>query len=160
MTIKGSFLAILSARDISALRPRDNVAECQAVLLFLKAAAFCSTFNGLKDATRTATGAGLLKTTTATVAGAPCTVTAERATITSMTTVLVSGPIITATTVLNALTLKSTSVVPTPTILSTTTFDASPIISTQVTTSVITQTTYVLTSPAPPMLNYPKRSQG
>jgi hypothetical protein len=69
------------ARDISALEPRDNVGECQLALLALKATAFCSTFIVLQDVTKTATGEGSLQTTTTTVAGAPCTVTAAQETV-------------------------------------------------------------------------------
>jgi hypothetical protein len=95
MTIQGSIIAVLSLlalsssgayardhpRDIAALIPRDNVDECQAILFILKATAFCSTFIGLRDVTRTTTGAGSLATAFVTVAGAPCTVTAARETM-------------------------------------------------------------------------------
>jgi hypothetical protein len=95
MTIKISLSIVLSllahgsvglhardhARDISALEPRDNVGECQLALLTLKATAFCSTFIVLQDVTKTATGEGSLQTTTTTVAGAPCIVTAAQETV-------------------------------------------------------------------------------
>lgn len=93
--IQGSIIAVLSLlaistsadyardhpRDIAALVPRDKVNECQAVLVLLKASAFCSTFTGLRDVTKTSTGPASTATTIVTDAGAPCTVTAKRATV-------------------------------------------------------------------------------
>jgi hypothetical protein len=72
-----SFLQVTSAAnigrsDVAQIEARDNVAACKAVLVALKASAFCSSFVPIKDVTSTVTKSGPAGSTQVTVT-APCT---------------------------------------------------------------------------------------
>jgi hypothetical protein len=62
-------------RQEQDLQRRDDVGACELVLLLLKATPFCSSFNVVRDTTRTIAVTGSSKTSTITAPAAACTTT-------------------------------------------------------------------------------------
>ena len=76
----------LASQKHPKLEQRDQVAACEAVLVALKASAFCSTFGNIHDITTTISSTGKSDSTTVTVPAPPCITTLS--TSTSTTTLL------------------------------------------------------------------------
>lgn len=89
---------------------RDNVAVCSAVLVALKASAFCSSFVPIVDSTSTVSNNGGTQTTIKTVAGSvTCTITVPVGTTTSTSTNFVTVTTLSGTT---TVTVSPTSTAP------------------------------------------------
>ena len=151
-----------------SLARRDQIAECELVLIALRASQFCSSFDHIQDVTSTivSTQPGLVSTFT--ITPLPCTTTLPLSTSLTTTTVPVSGPTITdtitfpavtttdvisqsgpttdLTTVLPALTTTTTVVLSPDTVTITTTLPPQTIDATETDTTV---TTTLTTSTAP-----------